>query len=85
VLNLLDEAGAVLVVSAGNAGKITPAITDYPARFADPSDPIALSTHRAGPTSPIIGPLLNMIVVGSTDRDTYMSDFSQFSPWMTTL
>jgi hypothetical protein len=81
---MADSLDAVIVVTSGNAGG---AISRYPALYLDPADPVALSTPSVDgdPNSAKIGPLVNMIVVGSTDKDTYMSSFSQYAPWMTTL
>lgn len=87
LLHEADELGFVIVVSSGNSAKTSPTISKYPSRFLDQADPIATTTlaDEGKSYEYIVGPILNMIVVGSTNKDTYMSDFSQFATWMTTL
>lgn len=67
-----SEVNAVLVVSSANHAKTEGrAINRYPPLFAQPGD--------------IYGTLDNLMVVGSTDVDTYEADSSQYADWMTTF
>ncbi|KAI1771426.1 pectin lyase-like protein [Hypoxylon cercidicola] len=73
ILNQLDiKVQAVLVASSNNHAKTEGrAINRYPALFGDPGD--------------TYGTLVNLMVVGSTDVDTYEADSSQYADWMTTF
>lgn len=70
ILNKLDEEGVVLVASAGNHAVNEGQISRYPAMFAASGD-------RWGTIS-------NLIVVGSTDKDTHQATSSQFADYLTT-
>ncbi|XXG95201.1 hypothetical protein Hte_001461 [Hypoxylon texense] len=73
ILNQLDiKVKAVLVASSNNHAKTEGrAINRYPALFGQPGDQY--------------GTLDNLMVVGSTDVDTYEADSSQYADWMTTF
>lgn len=74
-MQLLDEAGVVIVVSSGNEGEFLDFISGYPQRFGDPTNTPA---QIGGP------PIVNMILVGSSDGDGRKSFFSQDDTFLTT-
>jgi hypothetical protein len=72
LLKLLDDAGTVLVCSAGNSGKVP---LMYPAVFGNPA-------HDRGERNKHIA---NLIVVGASNQAAYKARISDYADWITTF
>ncbi|OAT07954.1 hypothetical protein BDBG_16924 [Blastomyces gilchristii SLH14081] len=70
LFTLLDDQNVALLAASSNDGNQYRPINTYPSLFGDPTSPLYLK---------------NLIVVGATNEDGHLADFSHYSNWMTTF